>query len=124
MRIYVFSRWTSCEWIPRRKQAVADCPVTCRRGSVVEQLFRKQQVTGSNPVVGLKGSLTCRGPFLLPCLHFLIVVVIPVSDKKLRVTQMLTAFTAVTWSEALREFLLHVEATRAKKTHKSFGFRG
>ncbi len=24
-----------------------------RRGSVVEQLFRKQQVTGSNPVVGL-----------------------------------------------------------------------
>ena len=25
----------------------------CRRGSVVEQLFRKQQVTGSNPVVGL-----------------------------------------------------------------------
>ena len=23
-----------------------------RRGSVVEQLFRKQQVTGSNPVVG------------------------------------------------------------------------
>jgi hypothetical protein len=34
------------EWILRLKKGDR------RRSSVVEQLFRKQQVTGSNPVVG------------------------------------------------------------------------
>ena len=32
--------------------------ILCRLGSVVEQLFRKQQVTGSNPVVGLPNFTT------------------------------------------------------------------
>ena len=33
---------------------------------------------------------------------------------------MVTDFTSVTWSEALREFLLHVQATRARKTFRYY----
>lgn len=33
---------------------------------------------------------------------------------------MTTAFTLLTWNEAIREFLLHLEATRAKKTFRFY----